>query len=255
MDGINFTNKAQRMVMQAQNLAREMGQQNIDALHLLFVMISADDNIVVGVLNKLNVDIPDLQKKVRNAITKIPSVTGSQPLGQFYLTEDMVKVMDRAKEEALNMNDEFVSIDHLFLSILAVKSLAGDILAKVSYLKVFNPDEAKEILDYTSAAKIIQQMRGGERITSPNPEARQRVLENYSRNLTNLAKKGKLDPVVGREDEIRRLMQILSRRTKNNPVLIGEPGVGKTAIVEGFSSKNRPGRSSGKLERQGSHQS
>jgi len=237
MDGINFTNKAQRMVMQAQNLAREMGQQNIDALHLLFVMISSDDNIVVGVLNKLNVDIPELQKKARNAITRIPMVTGSQPLGQFYLTEDMVKVMDRAKEEALNMNDEFVSIDHLFLALLATESNAGDLLAKVSYLRVSNPDEEKELLDYTSAAKIIQQMRGGERITSPNPEAKQRILENYSRNLTNLAKKGKLDPVVGREDEIRRLMQILSRRTKNNPVLIGEPGVGKTAIVEGLAQR------------------
>ncbi len=237
MDGINFTNKAQKMVMQAQNLAREMGQQNIDALHLLFVMLSGDDNIVLSLLNRLNIDIEDLRKKARNAITQIPPVSNIQPLGQFYLTQDMARVLERAKEEALNMNDEFVSLEHLFLALLAVRTLAGDILEKANYLKTFESEGVKEKLDYTSAAKIFQQLRGGERITSPNPESKQKVIENYSRNLTNLAKKGKLDPVVGREDEIRRLMQILSRRTKNNPVLIGEPGVGKTAIVEGLAQR------------------
>lgn len=237
MDGINFTNKAQKALMHAQNLAREMGQQNIDALHLLFVLISNEDNIIISLLNRFNVDVQDLTRRTRNAITQIPAVSSPQPMGQFYLTQDMNRVLERAKEEALNMSDEFVSLEHLFLALLSIRTLAGDILERAAYLKTVNPEEARERLDYMSASKIFQQLRGGERITSPNPEAKYKVLENYSRNLTALARKGKLDPVVGREDEIRRLMQILSRRTKNNPALIGEPGVGKTAIVEGLAQR------------------
>jgi len=232
MDGINFTNKAQKIVMQAQNLARDMGQQHIDALHLLFAILSDNDNIVFTLLNKLNVDVEDLQKKVRSALGQIPTITNDKAVGQFYLTQDMDKVINGAKDEAINMGDEFVSLEHLFLSLLNTSSLAGDILKRVVYLKTLGSEEQKDKLDYFAAQKIFGQLRGGEKITTPNPEARYKILENYTRNLTTLAKKGKLDPVVGRDDEIRRLMQILSRRTKNNPALIGEPGVGKTAIVE-----------------------
>ena len=237
MDGINFTNKAQKIVMQAQNMARDMGQQHIDALHLLFAILSDNDNIVFTLLNKLNVDVEDLQKKVRIALGQIPTVSTGHPMGQFYLTQDMDKVLAGAKEEAIVMGDEFVSLEHLFLSLLNTSSLAGDILLRVNYLKTANSEEQKQKLDYSSAQKIFTQLRGGEKITTPNPEARYKILENYTRNLTALARKGKLDPVVGRDDEIRRLMQILSRRTKNNPALIGEPGVGKTAIVEGLAQR------------------
>lgn len=237
MDGINFTNKAQKIVMHAQNLARDMGQQHVDALHVLSSILSDQDNIVLNYLNKINVDIEDLARKTKGALNQIPLSSNVQPIGQFYLTQDMVNVLEKAKEEAFSLGDEFVSLEHLFLGMLSIRTLAGEILAKANYLKTFSGDENKEKLDYYSAQKVFNQLRGGEKITSPNPEARYKILENYTRNLTNLAKKGKLDPVVGRDDEIRRLMQILSRRTKNNPVLIGEPGVGKTAIVEGLAQR------------------
>ena len=237
MENINFTNKAQKIVMQAQNLARDMGQQHIDAMHLLFAILSDNDNIVFTLLNKLNVDIEDLQKKVRTALSQIPTLSEGQPAGQFYLTQDMDKVLAGAKEEALVMGDEFVSLEHLFLALLNTSTMAGDILQRVTYLKSAGGEEPKQKLDYSVAHKVFGQLRGGEKITTPNPEARYKILENYTRNLTTLAKKGKLDPVVGRDDEIRRLMQILSRRTKNNPALIGEPGVGKTAIVEGLAQR------------------
>jgi ATP-dependent Clp protease ATP-binding subunit ClpB len=237
MDGINFTNKAQKVVMSAQNLAREMGQQHVDALHVLFSILSGEDNIVLNYLNKINVDVEDLTRKTRGALNQIPPATTAQHIGQIILTQDMVNVVEKAKKEAFNMGDEFISLEHLFLGMLSIRSLAGEVLAKANYLKAFGAEEAREKLDYYSAQKVFNQLRGGERITTPNPEARYKVLENYTKNLTNLAKKGKLDPVVGREDEIRRLMQILSRRTKNNPVLIGEPGVGKTAIVEGLAQR------------------
>ena len=234
MEGINFTNKAQKTIMMAQNIAREMGQQHIDALHLLLAIISDEkDNIVLNYLDNLNIDVEDLDRRVTAALSKIPAATNSQPMGQFYLTQDMANVLERAKEESLNMGDQFVSLEHLFLALLSSKSLAGEVLEKARYLN----GESKEKIEYFSAQKMFNKLRGGERITSPNPEARQKILQNYTRNLTDFAKKGKLDPVVGRDDEIRRLMQILSRRTKNNPVLIGEPGVGKTAIVEGLAQR------------------
>ncbi|MFA5432468.1 MAG: AAA family ATPase [Candidatus Paceibacterota bacterium] len=237
MENINFTNKAQKIMGQAQNLAGDMGQYHIDALHVLFSILSDNDNIVLTLLNKLNVDTEDLQKKVRTALSQVPTITEGTVPGQFYLTQDMDRVLAGAKEEALVMGDEFVSLEHLFLAILSIGNLAGDILQRVNYLKVAGSEDQKQKLEYSVAHKVFNQLRGGEKITTPNPEARYKVLENYTRNLTTLAKKGKLDPVVGRDDEIRRLMQILSRRTKNNPALIGEPGVGKTAIVEGLAQR------------------
>ncbi|MFA5013444.1 MAG: AAA family ATPase [Candidatus Paceibacterota bacterium] len=239
MEGINFTNKAQKMVMNAQNLARELGQQQIDALHLLLAITSDADNIVINLLNRLGIDLDDLQRRTRGSLSQIPTVSNPQALGQFYLTQDMAKVLEKAKEEAMNLGDEFVSLEHLFLAILATENYARDILENASYLRQSTEagDQIKNKLYYNTALKIFNQIRGGERVTSPNPEARYRVIENYSRNLTNLARQGKLDPIVGREDETRRLMQILSRRTKNNPVLLGEAGVGKTAIVEGLAQK------------------
>lgn len=240
MDGINFTNKAQKMMMQAQNLSRDLGHQQIDALHLLYAIVSEQENIVTSLLNRLNVDMEDLIKKTRGALNQVPPAPENQPPGQFYLTQDMAKVLEKAREEALNLTDEFVSLEHLFLAILSTDTLAKEVLDKVNYLKQttsFGEETKIPKLDYDSALKIFTQLRGGERVTSPNPESKYKIIENYSRNLTNLAKQGKLDPIVGREDETRRLMQILSRRTKNNPVLIGEAGVGKTAIVEGLAQK------------------
>jgi len=240
MDGINFTNKAQRTVMQAQNTARDMGHQQIDALHLLYAIVSDSENIVISLLNRLNVDIEDLRKKLKAGLSHVPVVSTPQTIGQFYLTQDMAKVLERSREEALNLNDEFVSLEHLFLAVLSTETLAKETLDKATYLKQatsFGEQGQTQKLAYDTALKIFTQLRGGERVTSPNPESKYKIIENYSRNLTVMAKQGKLDPIVGREDETRRLMQILSRRTKNNPVLIGEAGVGKTAVVEGLAQK------------------
>jgi ATP-dependent Clp protease ATP-binding subunit ClpB len=242
MNGNNFTNKAQDALMQAQQLAQEKGQAQIDALHLLASLLSQEGSIVITVLQKLGIDADALAKKVDNQITKIPTITSQQVFGQFYLTQDMAKVLDRARQEAIKMNDEYISVEHLFLALIDTKSGAKDILEKISFLagapsgsQTNNLKSSK--LDYEAVSKVLSQIRGGQRITDPEPESKYQVIERYTRNLTNLAAAGKIDPIIGRDNEIRRLMQIISRRTKNNPVLIGEAGVGKTAIVEGFAQR------------------
>jgi len=242
MNGANFTNKAQDALMQAQQLAQEKGQSQIDALHLLFVLLTQDGSIITTILQKLGVDGEALKKKVETQIAKIPQISAPQAFGQFYLTQDMAKVLDRARQEAIKMNDEFISVEHLFLALLDTKSGAKEVLEKVNFLAggplgsgENNLKSSK--LDYEAVMKILSQIRGGQRITDPEPESKFQVIEKYTRNLTNLASAGKIDPIVGRDNEIRRLMQIISRRTKNNPVLIGEAGVGKTAIVEGFAQR------------------
>ncbi len=242
MNGANFTNKAQDALMQAQQLAQEKGQSQIDALHLLHVLLTQEGSIIITILQKLGIDADALKKKVESQIVKIPTALTSQPFGQFYLTQDMAKVLDRARQEAIKMNDEFISVEHLFLALLDTKSGAKDVLEKINFLagspsgpEGNNLKSSK--LDYEAVIKVLSQIRGGQRITDPEPESKYQVIEKYTRNLTNLAAAGKIDPIVGRDNEIRRLMQIISRRTKNNPVLIGEAGVGKTAIVEGFAQR------------------
>jgi len=224
--------------MQAQQLAQEKGQAQIDALHLLSAVLSQEGSIVITVLQKLGVDAEALAKKVDSQIGKIPTFSGPQAFGQFYLTQDMAKVLDRARQEAIKMNDEFISVEHLFLALVDTKSTAKDVLEKISFLASGEANSFKNAkLDYEAVFKVLSQIRGGQRITDPEPEAKYQVIEKYTRNLTNLAAAGKIDPIIGRDNEIRRLMQIISRRTKNNPVLIGEAGVGKTAIVEGFAQR------------------
>ncbi|HCC60284.1 MAG: ATP-dependent chaperone ClpB [Candidatus Staskawiczbacteria bacterium RIFOXYC1_FULL_37_43] len=239
MNGSNFTNKAQDAIMQAQQLAQEKGQQQIDALHLLFSLLSQEGSIIITILQKLGVDVDNLKKKAEAQIIKIPVISTPTAFGQFYLTQDMAKVLDRARQEAMNMQDEFISVEHLFLALLDVRSNAKEVLEKISFF--FGEQEDGKFktskLDYESVLKVLSQIRGGQRITDPEPESKYQVIEKYTRNLTSLASAGKIDPIIGRENEIRRLMQIISRRTKNNPVLIGEAGVGKTAIVEGFARK------------------
>ena len=156
--------------------------------------------------------------------------------GQFYLTQDMAKVLDKARIEAANMQDEFISVEHLFLALLDQKSMARDVLEKANLFGIGNSAQASK-LSYDEVLRVLSQIRGGQRITDPEPESKYQVIEKYTRNLTDLAAAGKIDPIIGRDNEIRRLMQIISRRTKNNPVLIGEAGVGKTAIVEGFAQR------------------
>jgi len=237
--GSNFTNKAQDAIMQAQQFAQEKSQQQIDALHLLFSLLSQEGSIVSVILQKLGIDAENLKRKVESQIIKIPIISAPQTFGQFYFTQDMAKVLDRARQESLKMNDEFISVEHLFLALLDTKSVAKDILENA---QIFSADRQSgsfkaSKLDYETVFKILSQIRGGQRITDPEPESKYQVIEKYTRNLTDLASAGKIDPIIGRDNEIRRLMQIISRRTKNNPVLIGEAGVGKTAIVEGFAQR------------------
>ena len=240
MNSGNFTHKAQEALFQSQNLAQERGQQQVDALHLLFSLLSQEESVVLILLQKIGADIDGLKRKTEAALERLPVVTTVNPLGQFYLTQDLAKVLERARQEAAKMGDEYVSVEHLFLALLDTSSKAKENLERTSFLKpsIGGPDAVEfGSLNYETALKILAQIRGGVRITDPTPESKYQVIEKYARNLTRLALQGKLDPVIGREQEIRRLMQVLSRRTKNNPVLIGEAGVGKTAVVEGLAQK------------------
>ncbi len=224
--------------MSAQSFAQEKGQQQVDALHLLLSLLNQEESVVMVLLQKLGIDIDNLKKKVENQVNRIPTIVTPSGLGQFYLTQDMARVLERARQEAVKMGDEFVSVEHLFLSLLDTPTNAKEVLDKVAFLKSGEGAVLKTgKLDYETVLKILSQIRGGQKITDPEPESKYQVVEKYTRNLTQLAASGKIDPIIGRENEIKRLMQIISRRTKNNPVLIGEAGVGKTAIVEGFAQK------------------
>jgi ATP-dependent Clp protease ATP-binding subunit ClpB len=244
MIGGQFTRKSQEAIISAQDSAREKGQQQIDALHLLYALLKQEESIVLTLLERIGVDVNTLKKKTGAALNKISTIVTPQSLGQFYLTQDMAKVLDSAKSEAKKMGDEYISVEHLFLALLNTKTKAKEILDKASYLQAAKTGGSLEFgqLNYGTVLQELAKVRGGQKITDPEPESKYQVIEKYARNLTSLAKKGKLDPVIGRENEIRRLMQILSRRTKNNPVLIGEAGVGKTAIVEGLAQRITSGR-------------
>jgi len=235
----NFTHKAQEAILQAQDSAREKGQQQIDALHLLYSLLSQEESVVLNLLQRIGADIEGLKRKTKMALERIPAIVAPQTFGQFYLTQDMAKVLDKARQEAMKMGDEYISVEHLFLALLDTETKAREILDKATFLQPGGGPTTLEFgkLDYETVLKQLSLIRGGQRITDPEPESKYQVVEKYARNLTSLARQGKLDPVIGRENEIRRLMQVLSRRTKNNPVLIGEAGVGKTAIVEGLAQK------------------
>lgn len=222
MNGDNFTIKAQETIQRAQEIASEKQHQQIDALHLLFSLLEENEGIVSIILRKLGKDISQIKEKINKLLVALPRVFGQTSFGQAYLTQDFAKVLDQARKEAKKMGDEFISVEHLFLGIIGSDNRAKEILYDITYNEVF---------------KIIQEVRGGQNVTDQTPETKYQVIEKYSRNLTRDAKDKKLDPVIGREEEIRRVIQVISRRTKNNPVLIGEPGVGKTAIVEGLAQR------------------
>src|SRR3989344_3410287 len=168
MNGSNFTNKAQDAIMQAQQLAQEKGQQQIDALHLLQSLLLQEGSIVITILQKIGIDLDSLKKKVETHITKIPTILTPQAFGQFYLTQDMAKVLDRARQEAIKMNDEFISVEHLFLALLDTKSTAKEVLEKIQLLASGEANTLKASkLDYDIVLKILSQVRGGQRITDP----------------------------------------------------------------------------------------
>jgi ATP-dependent Clp protease ATP-binding subunit ClpB len=233
-----FTHKAQEALLMAQDLASQYGHQQIDALHLLFSLLSQEGSVVLSLLERLGIDIDDLKRKTKSALKTLPTIFTPTSFGQFYLTQDMARVLERARKEAIRMGDEYISIEHLFLALLDTETRAKEILDRATFL---HPGATGTLmfgkLDYKTALREIEKIRGGQKVTDMEPETKYQVIEKYARNLTTLAKQGKLDPVIGRENEIKRLMEILNRRTKNNPVLIGEAGVGKTAIVEGLAQR------------------
>jgi ATP-dependent Clp protease ATP-binding subunit ClpB len=216
-----FTLRAQEAIQTAIETAERNQNQQVDPEHLLAVMLEQPEGIVRPILGKLSVNVTVVANDVQAAIARFPRVQG----GQQYFSPRLTQVFNSAQQEAEKMKDDFVSTEHLLVAITEEKDgEAGKILRQHG-------------LKLDDLSKVIEQMRGGSRITDQNAEANYQALSKYAKDLTDLARKGKLDPVIGRDEEIRRTIQVLSRRTKNNPVLIGEPGVGKTAIVEGLAQR------------------
>src|SRR5215471_14741388 len=214
-----LTQKAQEAVQQTQAIAQESESQVMFPLHLLIALAREREGIVRPLLEKCNVHPDAIVSEAERQLANLPKTSGMQP--GMYLSQPLNQVIERAFDEATHFKDEFVSTEHLLLSLSQQRG-----------------DPAGQMLDRAGAThdailKALVSVRGTQRVTDQNPESKYQALERYAHDLTESARQGKLDPVVGREDEIRRVMQVLSRRTKNNPVLIGEPGVGKTAIVEG----------------------
>jgi ATP-dependent chaperone protein clpB len=216
----NYTIKSQEAIQRAQQLAQGLGQQDIQVEHIFKGIQEVDNNVLPFILKKLQVNTTTLGQAVEKALASYPKVQG----GQMSLSRTAGEVLTEASNIAKKMNDEYVSIEHLLLAIFKIKNQVGQALKEQGVTE-------KEF------EKVIAELRKGERVTSASAEDTYNSLNKYAKNLTQLAHSGKLDPVIGRDDEIRRVLQILSRRTKNNPMLVGEPGVGKTAIAEGLAHR------------------
>jgi ATP-dependent Clp protease ATP-binding subunit ClpB len=217
-----LTLKSQEALSRSQQIASDYNHQQIEPVHLFLSVLEPQEGIARAVLKKIGVD-PDLMKsRVEEAINKLPKVTGG--VGQIYLSQAAGDLFDNALRIANQLRDEFVSVEHLLLSLSEDKTPAGQLMRE-------NGLTRDEIL------KVLKDVRGTQRVTDQSPEGKYQALKRYARDLNDLARAGKLDPVIGRDEEIRRVLQVLSRRTKNNPVLIGEPGVGKTAIAEGIAHR------------------
>jgi ATP-dependent Clp protease ATP-binding subunit ClpB len=220
MDFNRFTEKLQEGVRAGQSLAGQRGHQQLDAEHLLLALLEQEGGLAQSILLKANVDLKSLHQRLNAELERLPKVSGgAAPMDQVYITTRLQKIFAGAEAEAKRLKDAYISVEHILLA-------AAD-------EKVF-----KELgLSKDRLMRTLQEVRGSQRVTTQNPEATYESLEKYGRDLTQMAAQGKLDPVIGRDEEIRRVIQVLSRRTKNNPVLIGEPGVGKTAIVEGLAQR------------------
>ncbi|HET9179279.1 MAG TPA: ATP-dependent chaperone ClpB [Terriglobia bacterium] len=217
-----FTIKAQEALQNTQDVAGRFGNQQLESVHLLLALLEQPEGIVPAILERLGVAPSVVSQEVEKAIERLPKVGGT---ADHYLSPALKDVLEQAAKETEQFKDEFVSTEHLLLALARKKSdAAGAILNRLG-------------VTHDAILKALVAIRGSQRVTDQNPEAKYQALERYARDLTDLARRGKLDPVIGRDDEIRRVIQVLSRRTKNNPVLIGEPGVGKTAIVEGIAQR------------------
>src|SRR6185312_2987310 len=217
-----FTIKSQEAIQQANEIASQHGNPEMLPLHLLAALLHDREGIIVPVLTKLGANPSQVGAQVNQAIERLPKVSGGGAM-QSALSAGMTKILDQSFKEADKFKDEFVSTEHLLLAIAEDKDKNNDANRILSSAGV----------TYDGVLKALTAVRGSQRVTDQNPEGKYQALQRYAKDLTELARRGKLDPVIGRDEEIRRVVQVLSRRTKNNPVLIGEPGVGKTAIVEG----------------------
>ena len=219
-----LTLKAQQALQTAQNLASQNNQQELTPEHLLVALIEQEEGLIPDLLEKLGADPESLKSKVLQEIDRFPKVVGTA-LTQGHLSSHLRRLCDNAAREAENLKDEYLSVEHFILALSAMRGFpAADVLLKAG-------------LSRETILKALQEIRGPHRVTEREPEGKFQALKKYGRDLTDLARRGKLDPVIGRDEEIRRVIHVLSRRTKNNPVLIGEPGVGKTAIVEGLAQR------------------
>jgi ATP-dependent Clp protease ATP-binding subunit ClpB len=216
----NYTIKSQEAVQKAIEIANANQQQAIESAHLMKALLLSDESVISFILKKLAINRLHLDEKLDGIINTYPKVSGQQP----YLSNDLTKVLQKATEFLKDFNDEFVAIEHLLLAITEGHDQTSKLLKGLGFNK-------KDLVS------IIKELRGGNTVKDQNAESKYRSLDRYSKNLNQMALDGKIDPVIGRDDEIRRVLQIISRRTKNNPILLGEPGVGKTAIVEGMAQR------------------
>ncbi|MBU3925237.1 AAA family ATPase [Patescibacteria group bacterium] len=220
-----FTTKAQEAIHRAQLIAGEKGNYEVTALHLFYALIDQEGGIPIKILEQIGVNISFLKNIIEGELAKLPAGRKNDiQRADFLASQDLRIVLNKALEEAMRLKDEYISTEHLLLAMLRVENKVKQVLAN-------------QKVDYEAVLKILAEMRGAQRVTDAEPETKYQVLVRYGKNLTELAKGGKLDPIIGRDEETRRVIQILSRRTKNNPVLIGEAGVGKTAIAEGLAQR------------------
>ena len=215
-----FTIKAQEAIQEAVNLAQSLGQQAIEPAHIMEGVLKSNEQTVSFLLQKAGANINQIRTEVGKQLQSLPKVSGGEP----YFSRESSSVITKAEENAKKMGDDFVSVESLVMALVEVNGTLSTMLRS-------NGISSEEL------HKAIAELRQGSRVTSQNAEESYQALEKYAINLNDAAKSGKLDPVIGRDDEIRRILQILSRRTKNNPILIGEPGTGKTAIVEGLAHR------------------
>ena len=227
MDINRMTQKTQEALQAAQSLAVHFGHVEVDGEHLLLALLEQEGGLVPRLVARLDIDLRNLVAATRKELEKIPSVSGpGVEAGKVYVTQRFNQLLVKAEQEAKHLRDEYISVEHLLLVLAdeGKKSPAGRVLLQ------FN-------LTRDRLLQMLSDVRGHQRVTSSDPEGTYEALEKYGRDLVKEVQKGKLDPVIGRDSEIRRVIRILSRKTKNNPVLIGEPGVGKTAIVEGLAQR------------------
>jgi ATP-dependent Clp protease ATP-binding subunit ClpB len=220
MEMEKFTQKAQEALLKSQQIAREYQHQNIELIHILGALISQEEGIVSAITTKIAGSVLALREAVFKEIDKRPKITGY--ISDIGLTRSSSDVLNAAERFSKGMGDDFVSTEHILLAL--TESNESGLLKQFGLTK-------------DTILNALKDVRGNQRVTSQTPEDTFQVLQKYGRDLTAIARQGKLDPVIGRDDEIRRIIQILSRRTKNNPALIGEPGVGKTAVVEGLAQR------------------